>query len=954
VRRVRYALIATVVMALLALAPPASADDFNLVPLAGSPFAAANAPGDVEIADFDGDGIPDMAVTRRDLSLVAVFRGTGGGAFDTPVNLATGPPASRPVRLAVGDFDEDRKPDLAVANCASACGGSGAGSLGFIPNTSTPGSLSFGSLGNYTVGSNPQDVAAGDFDRDGNDDLAVVNDGSNTVTVLPGTGTSGLGAKIDFSTNAHPQGIAVGDLNGDRKDDIVTADFGTGPATGAYSVLLNSSPTPGTVSFSPTVSTATGTRPRAVALADFGRDGPLDMVLADSGTNSVSVRTGNGAGAFSAATDMSLDPGSAPDSVTVGDLDNDGKSDIVVPNTGLNTVTVMLGDGTATGFPTSHTQPAGTGPVAAAVGDLDNDAEDDLAVANRDSNNVTVLGNRAPAGASVVWVNGSSAPGGSIGRVSLDGTNPDPDLTRTTANPNYVATDQSHVYWAAGTAIGRMDRDGSNVIPAFITSANPITGVAVNGTHIYWAQPAGQIGRANLDGSGVTDNFVTGLAASTPQGLAVSANDADLYWGWNAGVGHVATASPGTPDPAFIAGGGQTFGVAVDASHIYYSNFGGGAIGRADIDGGNKDNAFIPGIGSADGPWGVAVDSGFVYWVNSLSRSLGRARLDGTQASHSWVRLRAADAPQGIAVLAAAALPDTTPPSPPTGLAMVPASPANNNNPHITGTAEPGSTVTIFGNASCSGAPVASGAPGAGFGPSGIPVTVLDNTTTTFSARATDAASNPSACSAGVTYVENSTPPEPPPPTAKKTANLEPKSGTVLVKCPGRPESTVNSDTQIKFGCRVDVTDGVVTLVTKDIKGNVQRADFFDGAFVVKQLEETEVVKKKKVKVLITELTLSVAKPTGCKKTSKSSLGTARRGGHLWGRGKGRYRTRGRRGSGAVRGTEWLTEERCEGTYFQVKTGVVEVKDFTLKKTVLLKKGKHYLAPAAKPKKKGK
>jgi DNA-binding beta-propeller fold protein YncE len=185
--------------------------------------------------------------------------------------------------------------------------------------------------------------------------------------------------------------------------------------------------------------------------------------------------------------------------------------------------------------------------------------------------------------------------------------------------------------------------------------------------------------------------------------------------------------------------------------------------------------------------------------------------------------------------------------------------------------------------------------------------------------------------------------PEPPPPEPGKTANVTPKSGTVLVRCPGQPESKLDADTQIKLGCLVDATDGVVTLQTTDIAGNLQQADFYDGAFVPKQVSETETVKKKKVKVLITELKLHVAKPTGCK-TKKSSTGTASVGGHLWGHGKGHYSTRGRRGAGVVRGTTWLTEERCAGTFFKVKDGTVEVRDFALKRTVILTKGKSYLA----------
>ncbi|MEA2473726.1 MAG: hypothetical protein QOE06_1641 [Thermoleophilaceae bacterium] len=183
-----------------------------------------------------------------------------------------------------------------------------------------------------------------------------------------------------------------------------------------------------------------------------------------------------------------------------------------------------------------------------------------------------------------------------------------------------------------------------------------------------------------------------------------------------------------------------------------------------------------------------------------------------------------------------------------------------------------------------------------------------------------------------------------PDPQAKKTANVEVKSGEASVKCPGQSETPLQGEEQIKLGCRVNTTAGVVGLTTQNEKGALQTADFYEGAFVPKQVTETQTVKGKKVKVLITELKLDVAKPTGCK-TAKKGIGPASVvGGHLWGKGKGRFRTRGRRGAAAVRGTNWLTEERCGGTFFQVKEGVVTVTDFTLNKTVILKKGKSYLA----------
>ena len=130
-----------------------------------------------------------------------------------------------------------------------------------------------------------------------------------------------------------------------------------------------------------------------------------------------------------------------------------------------------------------------------------------------------------------------------------------------------MAVDGRHVYWTnTGTnsnSIGRANLDGSGVDQSFITGANDPHGVAVDGQHVYWTN-AGRdaIGRANLDGSGVDQSFITG--ADFPEGLAV------------------------------------------DGQHVYWGNALNGTIGRANLDGSGVDQRFITG---ANGPGGVAVDS---------------------------------------------------------------------------------------------------------------------------------------------------------------------------------------------------------------------------------------------------------------------------------------------------------------------------------------------------------
>ena len=93
----------------------------------------------------------------------------------------------------------------------------------------------------------------------------------------------------------------------------------------------------------------------------------------------------------------------------------------------------------------------------------------------------------------------------------------------------------------------------------------------------------------------------------------------------------------------------------------------------------------------------------------------------------------------------------------------------------------------------------------------------------------------------------------------------------------------------------------------------------------------------------LTDLRLEGGKSCGGGRSGKVARRAGRR---LWGHGKGRTRTSGNNGSGTVRGTFWLTEDRCDGTLFKVRQGVVAVRDFTRHRTVVLHAGQQYLAPA--------
>jgi DNA-binding beta-propeller fold protein YncE len=188
-------------------------------------------------------------------------------------------------------------------------------------------------------------------------------------------------------------------------------------------------------------------------------------------------------------------------------------------------------------------------------------------------------------------------------------------------------------------------------------------------------------------------------------------------------------------------------------------------------------------------------------------------------------------------------------------------------------------------------------------------------------------------------------PPPPPPgpvlPTQEPAPDLgetlvaEPVSGTVRVRLAGgRRFVPLQSVRELPLGSTLDTRRGRVEVATeRRRRGRFQRGVFHGGLFKVRQRSATG---------FVTDLILSGAL-TSCPQGSASA---ARRSRKLWGSADGRFRTRGRHSSGAVRGTRWLTVDRCDGTLTVVREGRVAVRDFTLDRTVLVDEGERYLARA--------
>lgn len=274
--------------------------------------------GDLKDNDTDVDN------TNADLSVAAVSNATNGTVVRNP---DTGSVTFTPT----GAFNGLAGFDYTVSDGELT-------DLGHVTVTVDPIPFSFKGTGDFTVGSSPEGIAAGNLDGDLNADVVTANFSSSNISVLLGTGTASFGAATNYATGGGPRDVTLGDLDGDGDLDIAVAQLG-----GNLSVALNQGPTsPG--KFVMSIVTAPGQNNR-VAIADVNGDTKKDIVVAKNGDvsqNNVGVLLGNGNGTFQS--EQLFSAGTYAWSIGVEDLNGDGRQDLIVSNRDSRDVSVLLGN----------------------------------------------------------------------------------------------------------------------------------------------------------------------------------------------------------------------------------------------------------------------------------------------------------------------------------------------------------------------------------------------------------------------------------------------------------------------------------------------------------------------------------------------------------------------------------------------------------------------------------
>ena len=494
------------------LAQPDGSYQLSQTILLGTPIGLSS--NVIAVADLNGDHLLDI-VCMDGQGNVWVLLGQGNGFFQPPVMTPEGSIGA--YTMAVGDFNGDGNPDLAVSD--------GTQIYVMLGN----GDGSFGSPAAYGAPSQVTFVITADFNGDGKLDLASANFGKS-VSLFMGVGDGTFQPPSTISVDGEAESLAAADMNGDKKLDLVV---GTADDTG-LSVLLGN----GDGTFQSPIYTAITSNniPRAIIPGDFNGDGKVDVVT--SGENGPEVFLGTGAGTFKTNPEIygpQLGFG-GPNLIVAGDYNLDGKLDFaVLPLVSPLPFEIFTNNGDGT-FLSGRTLNAGKGTYATASADFSGDGKADLIAVNSGSNNVSVfLGNgNGTFQAAKVYATGSEPKSVAVGDFNGDGR---PDLAVANYNDGTVSillnngdgTFKKQVKYSVGQspqAIVAIDLNSDGKLDLVVGNRSALAVLLGNGDGTFQAAISYGIGSdysalaiADFNGDGNLDAAVVDNNGNSPLGI---------------------------------------------------------------------------------------------------------------------------------------------------------------------------------------------------------------------------------------------------------------------------------------------------------------------------------------------------------------------------------------------------------------------------------------------------
>ena len=338
-----------------------------------SPATAAE-PQSIVVADFNSDGIPDLAIATngtsatKDIGSIQILLGKGDGTFQAAKTF-TGLAGDQ--LLVAAPFVTGGPEDiLTVSNTGTGTNNAllliGDGKGGFTVGTP----FSLGGVLDVSA------LITGDFNGDGRQDFIVGGQiyGVPAFNVYLGNGNGTFnGGTLNATSDVSITALAAGDFTGRGALDIAVVH-----SDGTVDIFLQD----GVGDFFPSNGTRAGSSPSAIAVADFNGDGKADLAITNGTQDNVTILLGDGTGNFTAA--ASPGTGSSPKSIAVGDFNGDGIPDLAVTNSGSNNVTILLGKGDGT-FTAEPALDAGITPGSLATGAFNGDDNSDIAVVNEEA-----------------------------------------------------------------------------------------------------------------------------------------------------------------------------------------------------------------------------------------------------------------------------------------------------------------------------------------------------------------------------------------------------------------------------------------------------------------------------------------------------------------------------------------------------------------------------------------